>query len=180
MYSKQQKEIALRLYHQTESVTKTIRILGYPTRQNLYNWIYEEKHPTKVREDYQLTSFVERVSMFSLIFGFKHLFRIIRQVFQSEEGQAILASLASLLVLGTVFYTMVEKLAVLDSLYLSFTTLTTIGYGDFTPKTALGKIFTMIYGLLGLGIVSLSLGIIAKEALALQKQRKKQRRTKQK
>ena len=41
-------------------------------------------------------------------------------------------------------------------------------------------IFTMIYGLLGLGIVSLSLGIIAKEALALQKQRKKQRRTKQK
>ena len=118
--------------------------------------------------------------MFSLIFGFKHLFRIIRQVFQSEEGQAILASLASLLVLGTVFYTMVEKLAMLDSLYLSFTTLTTIGYGDFTPKTALGKIFTMIYGLLGLGIVSLSLGIIAKEALALQKQRKKQRRTKQK
>ena len=154
--------------------------LNYIIRQNLYNWIYEEKHPTKVREDYQLTSFVERVSMFSLIFGFKHLFRIIRQVFQSEEGQAILASLASLLVLGTVFYTMVEKLAVLDSLYLSFTTLTTIGYGDFTPKTALGKIFTMIYGLLGLGIVSLSLGIIAKEALALQKQRKKQRRTKQK
>ena len=157
MYSKQQKEIALKLHHQTESVSETVRILGYPTRQNLYNWIYEEKHPTKVREDYQLTSFVE-----------------------SEEGQAILASLASLLVLGTVFYTMVEKLAVLDSLYLSFTTLTTIGYGDFTPKTALGKIFTMIYGLLGLGIVSLSLGIIAKEALALQKQRKKQRRTKQK
>ena len=180
MYSKQQKEIALKLHHQTESVSETVRILGYPTRQNLYNWIYEEKHPTKVREDYQLTSFVERVSMFSLIFGFKHLFRIIRQVFQSEEGQAILASLASLLVLGTVFYTMVEKLAVLDSLYLSFTTLTTIGYGDFTPKTALGKIFTMIYGLLGLGIVSLSLGIIAKEALALQKQRKKQRRTKKK
>ena len=170
MYSKQQKEIALKLHHQTESVSETVRILGYPTRQSLYNWIYEEKHPTKVREDYQLTSFVERVSMFSLIFGFKHLFRIIRQVFQSEEGQAILASLASLLVLGTVFYTMVEKLAVLDSLYLSFTTLT----------TALGKIFTMIYGLLGLGIVSLSLGIIAKEALALQKQRKKQRRTKQK
>ena len=84
MYSKQQKEIALKLHHQTESVSETVRILGYPTRQNLYNWIYEEKHPTKVREDYQLTSFVERVSMFSLIFGFKHLFRIIRQVFQSQ------------------------------------------------------------------------------------------------
>ena len=54
MYSKQQKEIALKLYHQTESVSETVRILGYPTRKNLYNWIYEEKHPTKVREDYPI------------------------------------------------------------------------------------------------------------------------------
>ena len=28
--------------------------MGYPTRKNLYNWIYEEKHPTKVREDYPI------------------------------------------------------------------------------------------------------------------------------
>lgn len=33
MYSKEQKDIALRIYHQTESVTETIRILGYPTRR---------------------------------------------------------------------------------------------------------------------------------------------------
>ena len=65
MYSKQQKEIALKLHHQTESVSETVRILGYPTRQNLYNWIYEEKHPTKVREDYQLTSISNHPSGFS-------------------------------------------------------------------------------------------------------------------
>ena len=28
--------------------------MGYLTRKNLYNWIYEEKHPTKVREDYPI------------------------------------------------------------------------------------------------------------------------------
>ena len=44
MFSKEQKDIALRLYHQTESVTKTIRILVYPTRRNLYKWISEEKN----------------------------------------------------------------------------------------------------------------------------------------
>ena len=32
MYSKEQKDIALRIYHQTESVTETIRILGYPVQ----------------------------------------------------------------------------------------------------------------------------------------------------
>ena len=46
MYSKEQKDIALRIYHQTESVTETIRILGYPTRRNLYTWIAEKiPHP---------------------------------------------------------------------------------------------------------------------------------------
>ena len=41
-YSKQQKNRALQLYHQLGSITEVIRILGYPTRRQLYNWIYEE------------------------------------------------------------------------------------------------------------------------------------------
>ena len=52
MYSKEQKDIALRIYHQTESVTETIRILGYPTRRNLYTWIAEENPPPKTRKEY--------------------------------------------------------------------------------------------------------------------------------
>ena len=52
MYSKEQKDIALRIYHQTESVTETIRILGYPTRRNLYTWIAEENNPPKTRKEY--------------------------------------------------------------------------------------------------------------------------------
>lgn len=43
MYSKQQKQAALELYKQLESVSETVRVLGYPTREHLYNWIYEEK-----------------------------------------------------------------------------------------------------------------------------------------
>ena len=52
MYSKEQKDIALRIYHQTESVTETIRILGYPTRRNLYTWIAEENTTPKTRKEY--------------------------------------------------------------------------------------------------------------------------------
>ena len=52
MYSKEQKNIALRIYHQTESVTETIKILGYPTRRNLYTWIAEENTPPKIRKEY--------------------------------------------------------------------------------------------------------------------------------
>ena len=54
MYSKEQKDMALQIYHQTRSVTKTIRILGYPTRRNLYTWISEENAPPKIRKEYPI------------------------------------------------------------------------------------------------------------------------------
>lgn len=42
MYSNKQKEAALLLYQQIRSVTKTVRILGYPTREYLHKWIRDE------------------------------------------------------------------------------------------------------------------------------------------
>jgi len=41
----------------------------------------------------------------------------------------------------------------LDALYFSIITLTTIGYGDFSPQTDMGKIFTIFYIVIGIGII---------------------------
>lgn len=54
MYSKEEKAIALQLYHQTESVTETVRILGYPTREYLYKWIKSENQLPKSRKVYPI------------------------------------------------------------------------------------------------------------------------------
>jgi voltage-gated potassium channel len=54
---------------------------------------------------------------------------------------------------GTAFYSLVEGLRVVDALYFSVVTLTTVGYGDFAPETDLGKLFTAVYVLLGIGIL---------------------------
>lgn len=50
MYSQEKKENALKVFHQTNSVSETIRILGYPTRKQLYNWIAAENAPPKERK----------------------------------------------------------------------------------------------------------------------------------
>ncbi len=54
---------------------------------------------------------------------------------------------------GTLFYNSVEGWSVLDSAYFSVITLTTVGYGDLSPITDAGKIFTMFYVFVGIGII---------------------------
>lgn len=59
------------------------------------------------------------------------------------------------LVVGMWFYGAVEGLNAVDSLYLSVMTLTTVGYGDITPATDAGKLFTSAYVVIGVGIIGL-------------------------
>jgi voltage-gated potassium channel len=53
---------------------------------------------------------------------------------------------------GTIFYHFVEGLQLVDAIYLAAMTLTTVGYGDFSPQTDIGKIFTAVYAFVGIGI----------------------------
>jgi hypothetical protein len=64
---------------------------------------------------------------------------------------ALLAAVA--IVSGTGFYSLVEGLRFVDALYFSVVTLTTVGYGDFAPQTDVGKLFTAVYALVGIGIL---------------------------
>ena len=57
------------------------------------------------------------------------------------------------LIIGTIFYHFVEELKWLDALYFSVITLTTVGYGDFSPQTDTGKLFTIFYIISGIGII---------------------------
>lgn len=57
-----------------------------------------------------------------------------------------------ILAAATGFYSQVEGWSLLDSLYFSVVTVATVGYGDFTPHTAAGKIFTIVYLVVGVGL----------------------------
>jgi voltage-gated potassium channel len=61
-------------------------------------------------------------------------------------------ALATLL-LGTLVYHWLEGWNYQDALYFCVITLTTIGYGDFTPKTPIGKVFTIFYVINGIVIL---------------------------
>ena len=64
----------------------------------------------------------------------------------------LMAVLLSLLV-GTVTFHLLEGWSILDSLYVTAQTVTTVGFGDLTPRTAMGRLFASLFMVLGVGIV---------------------------
>lgn len=48
-----------------------------------------------------------------------------------------------------------------DSMWWAIITLTTVGYGDVVPMTTLGKLFSGIVGLVGIGMIALPAAILA-------------------
>ena len=59
------------------------------------------------------------------------------------------------------FYHFVEKWRYIDALYFSAATMTTVGYGDITPKTFSGKLFTIFFVFTGVGIALYGLSLLA-------------------
>jgi len=81
-------------------------------------------------------------------------FRKIRQGWKDTEFRGMFWSVLGFLFLGTLFYRAIEEWSWIDSFYFTVITLTTVGYGDFSPQTDIGKLFTVIYIIMGLGMLS--------------------------
>ena len=56
-------------------------------------------------------------------------------------------------IIGTLGYRLLEGWSFMDGLYMTFITLTTIGYTEVDELSDAGRIFTMIFGLVGIGSV---------------------------
>jgi voltage-gated potassium channel len=56
-------------------------------------------------------------------------------------------------IIGTFGFMWLEKLSFLNAIYFTITTITTVGYGDISPSTPSGKIFTIFIILVGVSTV---------------------------
>ena len=119
------------------------------------------------------------------------VFRIFKLTLYIEEytrlGEALAASrrkimvflsvvLMAVLILGTVMY-VVEGPAhgytsIPTAMYWAIVTMTTVGYGDITPQTALGKGIASFMMLLGWGILAVPTGIVTAEMTARRNDRR--------
>src|SRR6185369_4418815 len=57
------------------------------------------------------------------------------------------------ILLGTITFHLLEGWSILDSLYVTAQTVTTVGFGDLAPRTVIGRLFATLFMIVGVGIV---------------------------
>jgi voltage-gated potassium channel len=85
--------------------------------------------------------------------------------------------LTLVIILGSLMY-LIEKgqngfSSIPESIYWAIVTITTVGYGDISPVTPLGKFVASVIMLMGYGIIAVPTGILTNE-IALQARKKEQ------
>lgn len=110
------------------------------------------------------------------------VFRVLRMVRFSREAQALLIALRAsmykigifflaviciVVILGTVMYVVEGPengfTSIFISIYWAIITVTTVGYGDIVPNTALGKIISSVSMIIGYAIIAVPTGIVTVE-----------------
>ena len=102
--------------------------------------------------------------MLGFLYATFHFFKTLKKLLKDDEFKGLFGLVIVLLILGTFFYSQVEGWSMIDSLYFSATTLTTVGLGDLHPITTLGKIFTIVYIFLGIGVILAFVNAVAHHA----------------
>lgn len=96
----------------------------------------------------------------------KDLWRGLRYALADSYVRGLLVFAFAIIGLAALFYSVVEGWPYLDAVYFSVMTIATVGYGDLAPVTTVGRLFTIGYVLIGLGIFIAAVSALAAAILS--------------
>jgi voltage-gated potassium channel len=96
--------------------------------------------------------------------AFLALFRLIKGLWREPPFRALILVEGLLLAGGMVFYHLSEGWSWLNAAYFCVVTAATVGYGDLTPTTPYGRLFTIFYVILSVALLGVFIQIAGKAA----------------
>ena len=107
------------------------------------------------------------VFMVPLALAFRGLARAVAGVWRDPETKALPFVAGAVVLTGSIFYWRFEDWTFFQALYFCIVTLTTVGYGDFSPSTTGTQIFTIFYILTGFGVLVALLTSVAQQYIRI-------------
>lgn len=92
------------------------------------------------------------------------LIKIFRRLWAQPPFRALMLVELLLLGAGMSFYHSVEGWSWLDAAYFYVVTMATVGYGDLHPVTPYGRLFTIVYIILGVAMLGVFIQLAGKTA----------------
>jgi len=111
-------------------------------------------------------TYMGREIMISFFLTAFRLLKAIIKSFSHPVFKSLIVTLLLIVLSGTIFYTKVEGWKVLDAIYFGVVSLIPTGVNTgLSPVTTLGKIFTMMYLIVGIGVMIGLIGVIARAVI---------------
>jgi len=96
-----------------------------------------------------------------LLTTFFNKLRKLQAALRGSDVDVVVGLLGVLVLSGTIGYSILEDWTILEALYATIITITTVGYGDLSPTSDEGRIFAMGFTLVAIGIGGYALSSLA-------------------
>lgn len=97
--------------------------------------------------------------------NYKLIWRAFVSAFTDTKVRMLLLLTFMVVALAATFYHFQEGWGWIDAFYFAVITISTVGYGDFSPQTPIGKLFTIAYLLVGIGLFVITTASFAEHTL---------------
>jgi len=104
----------------------------------------------------------------NIFINFYRRLGVVRYHLTRNEIFIVIWAALLLILTGTIVYSLLEGWSLLDALYVTIITITTVGYGDLSPDTTSGRVFAIFFTMIAIGIGGYAISVLA--AFAIEKQ----------
>jgi len=80
---------------------------------------------------------------------------------EARGGLYVLSAFAVAVAVGTAGYMLIEGCSLLDAVYMTITTIFTVGFGEVHPMSTAGEVFTLVLIVGGVGVIFYGIGVMA-------------------
>ncbi len=78
-----------------------------------------------------------------------------------RSGLLVITAFVVAVIIGTVGFMVIEGWSLLDAVYMTITTIFTVGFGEVHPLSTAGSVFTLLLIVGGVGVIFYGIGVMA-------------------